>query len=79
MLKRPQIECVMKKPTGKGENMKRALAVCFCFWVEAVSLIWLLRVIFTSEEFTSTVLFAGMAAGLVSLAITMIIKFWIRS
>ena len=65
--------------TGKGENMKRALAVCFCFWVEAVSLIWLLRVIFTSEEFTSTVLFAGMAAGLVSLAITMIVKFGIGS
>ena len=55
--------------------MKRALAVCFCFWVEAVSLIWLLRVIFTSEEFTSTVLFALTTAGLVSLAMGLIIKF----
>jgi len=59
--------------------MKRALAVCFGLWVEVVSLIWLLRVIFTSEEITATVLFALAAAGLVSLAITMIVKFGIGS
>ena len=59
--------------------MKRVLAVCFCFWVEVVNLIWLLRVIFTSEEITATVLFALAAAGLVSLAITIIVKFGIGS
>ena len=59
--------------------MERALTVCFGLWVEVVSLIWLLRVIFTSEEITATVLFALAAAGLVSLAITMIVKFWIGS
>ena len=63
----------------KGVKMKRALAVCFGLWVEVVSLILLLRVIFTSEEITATVLFALAAAGLVSLAITMIVKFGIGS
>ena len=59
--------------------MKRVLVVCFGLWVEVVSLIWLLRVIFTSEEITATVLFALATAGFVSLAITMIVKFGIES